>query len=162
MVSSCEKEQGLITLKTYVKDLAVIFLRLFNYPLFLIHWLILIFNVINNRSFFPREKNQNYNSFLRLKESLNCNSLFFFLGIFFINISCYALSQSPPPASLGLFSFLPTHSYLPSLEFPYTGASSLHRTKNHLLPLMPDKTILCYICSSSHGSLLRTSQEAAI
>ena len=36
---------------------------------------------------------------------------------------------SPPPASMRLFLYLPTHSHFPILAFPYTGASSLHRTK---------------------------------
>ena len=41
----------------------------------------------------------------------------------------------------------------PTLDSPILGhLSSLHRTKDlsFLLPLMPDKAILCYICSWSH------------
>jgi hypothetical protein len=41
-----------------------------------------------------------------------------------------------------------------ALNSPTLGhLSSLHRTKGPLLPLMPDKAILCYKCSWSHGSL---------
>jgi hypothetical protein len=47
-------------------------------------------------------------------------------------------SLSFPPASMRV---TPSHSYLPTLAFPYTGALSLHKTKG-----------LCYICSWSHGS----------
>jgi hypothetical protein len=36
--------------------------------------------------------------------------------------------------------------------FPYTGASSLHGTKEPLLPLVPNKDILCHIYGWSHGS----------
>ena len=39
------------------------------------------------------------------------------------------LSHSPPPASMRVLPYPPIHSYLPVLAFPYTGASSLHRTK---------------------------------
>ena len=36
---------------------------------------------------------------------------------------------SPLTASMRLLTHLPTHSCLTTLAFPYTGASSLHRTK---------------------------------
>jgi hypothetical protein len=39
------------------------------------------------------------------------------------------LSLPPPPSSVRVFPHLSTYSYLPTLAFPYTGASSLHRTK---------------------------------
>ena len=48
----------------------------------------------------------------------------------------------PSPVSMRVLSH--PHSHLSTLVFPYTGASSLHRT------LMPDKGILCYICIWSH------------
>jgi hypothetical protein len=51
------------------------------------------------------------------------------------------LSAGAPPPTHPL-----THSHLTALSSPYAGASSLHRR-----PLMPDKAILCYICSWSHG-----------
>jgi hypothetical protein len=61
---------------------------------------------------------------------------------------------SPPHlASMRVLPHLPTYSCLTTLAFPYTGTSSLHRTKGLPLPLMPDKTIFCYICRWSHGSL---------
>ena len=62
---------------------------------------------------------------------------------------------SPPiPASMRMFPHLPTHSHLPTLEFPYTEASSQpSEDQGSLLPLMPNKTILCYMCSWSLGSL---------
>jgi hypothetical protein len=36
---------------------------------------------------------------------------------------------TPPTVSMRVFSQQPTHSHLPVLAFPYTGESSLHRTK---------------------------------
>ena len=39
------------------------------------------------------------------------------------------LSYSSPSASMKVLPPSPNHSNLPSLAFPYTGASSLHRTK---------------------------------
>jgi hypothetical protein len=44
-----------------------------------------------------------------------------------------------------------TYPCLTTLASPYTEASILHRTNGHPLSLMPDKAILCNICS--HGSL---------
>jgi hypothetical protein len=35
----------------------------------------------------------------------------------------------PPPASMRVLSNPPTHSHLPALAFPYTGALSFHKTK---------------------------------
>ena len=58
---------------------------------------------------------------------------------------------TPLPASMKVMPRPPTHSCLITLAFLYTRASSFHRTKD--LPLMPDKAILCYICSWSHGFL---------
>ena len=37
---------------------------------------------------------------------------------------------TPPPASMRVLPHPPTHSLLTDLAFPYTGASSLHRTKD--------------------------------
>jgi len=56
------------------------------------------------------------------------------------------------PLSLLLWE-TPPHSCLSARAFPCAGESSLYRTKGHPLPLMPEKAILCYICSRSHGSL---------
>jgi hypothetical protein len=52
-----------------------------------------------------------------------------------------------------MLSHSPTHSCLTAIAFPYSEASSLHRTKGPLLSLMPDKAILCHICNWSHGVL---------
>jgi hypothetical protein len=65
----------------------------------------------------------------------DCN-IVFLLDILFIYISNVItfpgfssgkpLFHPPPPASMRVFSH---HSHLPTLVFPYTGASSLLRTK---------------------------------
>jgi hypothetical protein len=66
--------------------------------------------------------------------------LFFLLDVFFIYISKVNpfLAYPPPetlypipsrPASMRVFPNPPTHSLLPTLEFPNTGASTLYRTK---------------------------------
>ena len=50
------------------------------------------------------------------------------------------LSHPPFPASMRVLSHLPTHSCLPVFTFPYSGASSLHRTKDffsHRCPTRP-------------------------
>ena len=39
-------------------------------------------------------------------------------------------SITPLPASMRVYPQPDTHSCLPVLKFPYTGASSLHRTKS--------------------------------
>ena len=88
---------------------------------------------------------------------------YFKLDIFFIFISNVIPFPSflvespypipPLPTSMRVFLYSPTHSCLPDLAFPYTGALSLHRTKGFSFHwLMPDKVILCYICSWSCGS----------
>jgi hypothetical protein len=64
------------------------------------------------------------------------------------------LSHPPFPCSYEGITLV-THPFLPScLQFPYTG-SSMEPSWNQgpLLPLMPDKNILCYICSWSYRSL---------
>ena len=60
----------------------------------------------------------------------------------YLPFKCYPLSQFHPPPRKPLFHppfswfcegvALPTHSHLPALAFPYTVASSLHRTKGIL------------------------------
>ena len=55
----------------------------------------------------------------------------------------------PPPASMRV---LPPHFPLPALAFPTLGHQTF-KDQGPPLPLMPDKTIFCYICSWSHGSL---------
>jgi hypothetical protein len=51
------------------------------------------------------------------------------------------LCHTPSPASMMMFPNSPTHSYLPALAFPYSGASKLHRIKGF----------------SSHGCITRPS-----
>ena len=93
-------------------------------------------------------------------------NIFFFsfllLNIFFIYISSVmhfpgSLSYKMLVPSSTPFFYegvsLPTQPFSPpALYFPTVGhLLSLHRTKEGpLLPLMPDKSILCYICSWSH------------
>ena len=93
-------------------------------------------------------------------------SVFFLFNFLYLHFKCYPLSWFPPvpetpypivphPASMRVFLHLPTHSYLPVLDSPTLGhLSSLHKTQGPLLPLMPDKAIICYICSWSHVYLL--------
>jgi hypothetical protein len=51
-----------------------------------------------------------------------------------------------PPASMRVYLHLANHSHLPVLAFPYTVASiEPSQDQGPLLPLMPDKAILCYI-----------------
>ena len=47
---------------------------------------------------------------------------------------------------------LPTYSCLPTLAFPYIGASNTIRPKSSP-PTMSNKAILCHICSHGYGSL---------
>jgi hypothetical protein len=65
--------------------------------------------------------------------------LFLLLDIFFIYISNVipfpgfpsrnSLSPPLPSASVRVLLYLPTHSHLPALAFPYTRASKLHNIK---------------------------------
>jgi hypothetical protein len=64
----------------------------------------------------------------------------FLIGYFvYLHFKCFfsrcLLCKPPipyplPPASMRLFPHPPTHSHLSTLASPYTGASSLHRTKD--------------------------------
>jgi hypothetical protein len=64
------------------------------------------------------------------------------------------LSPPPPPASMRVLPHRTTHSCLPALEFPYTGASiELSQAQEPLLPLIPYNAILCHLCTWSQGSL---------
>ena len=52
----------------------------------------------------------------------------------------------------------PTHSHLTTCSsIPLHWGIKPSEDQGSLLPLMPDKAILCYICSWSHGSLQRYS-----
>jgi hypothetical protein len=58
------------------------------------------------------------------------------------------ISSPFPPASMRELPYSPTHSSLRALT-PLHWV--IHRTKEACFTLMPDKAILCYICSCSHG-----------
>jgi hypothetical protein len=79
--------------------------------------------------------------------------LFYLLTFHMLNPFPVSPPQTPIPSQL-LYEGAapPTHSHVSTLPFPYLGlpASTGPRVP---LPLMPDKTILYYICSWSHGSL---------
>ena len=71
-----------------------------------------------------------------------------------------------PFAAKSVLPHPPTHSYLTPLASPFSGVSSLHRTKH--IPLMPGESVLCYICIRDHrlafvcplvGSLVPGSSE---
>jgi hypothetical protein len=49
--------------------------------------------------------------------------------------------------------YLPTHSLLPTLAFPIDWVIESSQDQGPPLLLMPNKAILCYICSWSHKSL---------
>jgi hypothetical protein len=79
--------------------------------------------------------------FLVLSVCLQISGFHFLLDIFFIYISSviYSLSlfpllkhpiHPPPPASTRVLPHPPTHSCFPALAFSYSGALSLHWTKN--------------------------------
>jgi hypothetical protein len=57
--------------------------------------------------------------------------------------------KTPYPIS-PLPAYQPTHSCFPTLALPYMESS---QDQEPLLPLMSNKSILCYICSCSHESL---------
>jgi len=74
----------------------------------------------------------------------------------YLHFKGYPLSQFSPlpsPSSLLLWRFSPTTHPLP----PHCPSIPLHwsidpsQDQRPSLPLMPDKAILCYICSWSHG-----------
>ena len=49
------------------------------------------------------------------------------------------------PGSMRVLPYLPAHSHLISLAFPYTVASNPLRSQGLLLPLMSNKAILYHI-----------------
>jgi hypothetical protein len=87
---------------------------------------------------------------------------FFFYWMFYLftfqMLSSFPISspQSPIPSSLPLLLWECSHTHLLP---PYCPGITLHwgikpsQDQGSLLPLMPDKAILCYICNWSHGSL---------
>jgi len=104
------------------------------------------------------------------------NIVYFLLDIFYLHFKCYSLSHKPPtpspsPSSIRVF-FHPNHSPflpLPSLTFPFTGGSSLGRTKgfsSHGCPTRPSvsfgllsllgfwvfQTRSCFVAKQSWGA----------
>jgi hypothetical protein len=63
----------------------------------------------------------------------------------------------PPPASMSVLPLLSTHSCLTNPSIPLHWGIEPSQDQGPLLPLMPHKAILCYMCSWSHGSLLVNS-----
>jgi hypothetical protein len=94
------------------------------------------------------------------------NSLLDILHIYISTVIPFLRFPSTNPLSYPLSSCFyediplpPTHSQLTLLTFPYTGAlPSLDQ--GLLLLLMPDNSILCYICSWSNGSLQSETLKA--
>jgi hypothetical protein len=88
-----------------------------------------------------------------------CMTLIFYWLFYYLHFKCHPTSQFPPlqtpypippfPCFYKVATHLPTHSCLTTLVFPYTGASRSIRL------LMPDKAILCYICSWSQKHCLQ-------
>ena len=57
-----------------------------------------------------------------------------------------------PPASMRVLPHLPTHSLLLPCLIILLHCINPSQDQWPLLPLMPNKAILCYICDWSHGS----------
>jgi hypothetical protein len=84
--------------------------------------------------------------------------LFVILFIYISNVDPPPFPVSPlqapitsplPFTSKKMLPHTPTHSCLTPLASPYSGASSLQKTKVVPIPLVPDKAI-CYICTWSY------------
>ena len=64
---------------------------------------------------------------------IKCNFLFFIRYFLYLHVKCYPLSgfalQTHPPPLTPLPAHQPNQSHFLALAFPYTGASSLYRTK---------------------------------
>jgi len=76
----------------------------------------------------------------------------------YLHFKYYALTLSLPPPPLPLLSWRcshshPKHSHLNTLAFPLHLGNKSSEDQELPLLLMPIKTILCYICGWSHGSL---------
>ena len=98
----------------------------------------------------------------RTKTPLFFFPVIFLLDIFFIHILNFipfpsSPSQKPPyhlPSTCFHEGAPATHPHSQSLEFPYTGRGiKPSQDQGPLLPLMPDKVILCYICDWRHEFL---------
>jgi hypothetical protein len=83
---------------------------------------------------------------------------FFYWILFYLQFKCYPLSQFPlnphsiPPAFLRVS---PIHPPLPPPcpQIPLQWGIKSLQDQGPLLPLMPNKAVLCYICGWSHGFL---------
>jgi hypothetical protein len=100
--------------------------------------------------------------------ALSCFVFLFFIGYFlYLHFKCYPLSQFPlwkppiPSSSMRMYPCFYEGVPLPTLPPTPTSPPWHSPTLGHwaftgprpLLSLVPDKAILCYICSWSHGSL---------
>ena len=63
------------------------------------------------------------------------------------------ISAPPPPASMRMLPYPPIPHPLHHLSIPLCWVIESSQDQGPLFPLMPDKAILCYIWSWSHGSL---------
>jgi hypothetical protein len=99
--------------------------------------------------------------------SIKLSSFFpFVIGYFiYLHFKCYILSPFPTPentdsipalpASMRVCPYPPTHPFLPpGPRIPPSLRHQAFSDQGPLLPLMPNKAILCYICGWNHGSLL--------
>ena len=94
----------------------------------------------------------------------NYEKFCFKIGFFIFTLQNLSPFQPPPPSEYPIPSHLslilwgcsnthqPTPPSLP-LTSPPLGHRALIGPRASLLPLIPDKVILCYICCWSHGSL---------
>jgi len=114
------------------------------------------------------ESGKAYTGVMNMRQVWDSFFLILLLDIFYLHLlhitnvtpspsfpSISPLSHSP---SFFLWGCSPPQSSPPScllLTFPYTGGGwvQLWQDQGLLFPLVPNKIILCYICSWSHGSL---------
>jgi hypothetical protein len=67
---------------------------------------------------------------------------------------------SPSPASMRVFYHPPTHSCLPALKFPYTGALVLHRTKGPSSHWCPTRPSSATYAAGANGFLAQAKAES--
>jgi hypothetical protein len=102
------------------------------------------------------------NTYLKLQSYFSSflNYYFFIVYFIYLHFKCYplfpvSLLQTPPPIYLLLCGCSPLTHLLP----PHCPGIPLHwgiepsKDQELLLPLLPYRAILCYICSWSNGSL---------
>jgi hypothetical protein len=90
--------------------------------------------------------------------SLICVFLLIILFIYISNVgSLPSLHYANTPSNSLHFAYkrllphLPTHFHLTPLASPFAGTKKCPQDQAPILPLIPDKPILCYLCSWSHG-----------